>query len=147
MNIVRIDRAIDDVFSFVTSPEHLSAWDPRVVEARVEGGGPVREGSRIREVRRLGPRRVEQVVQVAALDRPKRFALRIVDGPFPVHGDLRFEPSGSGTVVTLLAHGTAPGPGFLAPAVTALARRQMRAQYSRLKRVLEDGGNGAMPST
>lgn len=137
-----IERPREEVFSFVTDPRNLSKWDPRVVEARAEGGGPLREGSRIREVRKAGPRRVEQTVRVAALAPPERFDLRIEKGPIPVHGDLRFQTAGGGasTLVRLSAHGEPGGPQFLAPLFTALGRRTMRSQYRRLKRLLEDGG-------
>jgi uncharacterized protein YndB with AHSA1/START domain len=136
-----IARPREEVFAFVTDPARLPLWDRRVVAAEVLGGGPVRFGSRIREVRAAGPKRLAQTVLVSAYEPPARFGLRVVDGRFPVHGDLSFEAAGDErTVVRLRAHGSVPGPRPLAPAVRALARREMRSQHRRLKAVLEGRG-------
>jgi uncharacterized protein YndB with AHSA1/START domain len=125
------------VFAAVTDLDLLPAWQSLVVAAeRVDDGdGPLRPGSRIREVRQVRGRRLEQLVEVTAHDPPRRFALRIVEGPLPIDGDLTLEPTADGgTLVRLHAHGVLRGPLRLAtPLVAFLGRREMRRQYARLK--------------
>ncbi|MGA2322049.1 MAG: SRPBCC family protein, partial [Solirubrobacteraceae bacterium] len=56
---VEIARPPDEVFAFVTDPSKLSAWqDAEEVQQLTEG--PVRAGTRFREVHKaMGRRRVE----------------------------------------------------------------------------------------
>jgi uncharacterized protein YndB with AHSA1/START domain len=137
---VHIARPPADVFAVAGDPARLPEWQPLVVATeRLNGGsGPLREGARIRETREVRGRRVEQVVEVATYDPPRRFDLRIVEGPFPVHGDFLFEPSAGGTRVRLRAHGGLPGAKrLLEPAFALLGRREMRRQLAALKAVVE----------
>ncbi|HVL94451.1 MAG TPA: SRPBCC family protein [Solirubrobacteraceae bacterium] len=139
VNEITIQRPPAEVFAFVTDPQRLPEWQPLVVEVEVLGGGPLREGSVVREVRRLRGRRLEQTVEVAAYDPPRRFAMKILDGPVPVDGDLTFsEAGGGGTRVRLHAHGSAPRRlRLLEPLLKPVMAREMRKQYARLKAVLE----------
>ena len=136
----RVARTRAEVFDFVTNPADLPKWDRRVVKTEIlPPATGVGVGSRIREVRTLGPRRVEQTVQVSAYERPSHFGLQIVEGAFPVDADLAFEPLDDGTTLLRLhAHGRAPRRlKWLEPLLAAAARREMRRQYRTLARVLE----------
>jgi uncharacterized protein YndB with AHSA1/START domain len=136
---VEIARAPDDVFAFFTDPANLSAWqDAEEVEQLTEG--PVRAGTRFREVHKaMGRRRVE-LTEVVESDPGRLFHIRVVKGP-PVDGRWEFArtPDGGPRVtLTPLAH--LPGRARLANGameqVTALAFRRF---HRRLKRALEDG--------
>ena len=136
-----IHRAPEDVFDVATDPARLPDWQTRVVRAEpIDGTLPLRTGSRIREVRQVGRKQLEQVVEVVDYERPRRFGMRIVEGPFPVHGDLRLTPTadGRGTVVRLDAHGRARGAlRLVEPLLARLGARETRRQYATLKGLLE----------
>jgi uncharacterized protein YndB with AHSA1/START domain len=135
---VEIRRPVDEVFAYVTDPETLSQWQTNTVEVEVLTEGPMRAGTRLREVHVAMGRRLEQVVEVSAYESNRRFDLRVVEGKFPLDGRNTFEATATGTTVRLVAMGHAPkGMRLLEPVLTRLARRQMRAHYSRLKTVLE----------
>jgi Polyketide cyclase / dehydrase and lipid transport len=135
-----IARPVDDVFAYVSEPANLDQWQTNVIDAEVIGGGPMRDGSRLREVRRVGRRRVEQIVAVEGFLAPQRFGLRVMEGPLPVHGDVEFLPEGEdATRVRVHAFGKLRGAMRLAAPLLAIGlRREFTKQYALLKRILEE---------
>jgi carbon monoxide dehydrogenase subunit G len=134
-----VDRPIEDVFAYVTNPGNLAEWQPNVVSVSNETGGPIGVGTRFREVRR-GPlgRTVEALVEVAEYEPPRRFDLRILSGPLPVHAANEFQRADAGTRIEFVAHGELRGIlRFAEPILARLLRRQFAADYERLKERLE----------
>ena len=134
-----IGRAPDVVFSVVTDPARLSEWQPLVVRVERLDEGPLRAGSRMREVRKVRGKELAQVVEVADLEPPRRFGPRVVEGPLPVHGDLIFSSTADGgTRVHVHAYGRARGAmRLLEPLLSLGIKREFRGQYRRLKEILE----------
>ena len=136
-----IARSPEKVFSVVTDLTQLPKWQPRLVEVEQLREGPLQLGSRLREVREVRGKRLEQIVEVAALEPPRRFGLRIVEGPLPVDGELTLSPTeDGGTRLHMHAHGRAPGAmRLLEPLLTLGLKREFRDQYRRLKELVEAG--------
>ena len=133
-----IARPPDDVFAYVADPARLHEWQTNVVEAEVNPPGPLATGSRIREVREVRGRRLEQTVEIAELSAPKTLKLRVVEGALPLHGDLSFVAAGDGTRVDLRAFGGPTGAArLLAPLLRIGLKREFGKQYARLKARLE----------
>src|SRR4051794_34123409 len=137
---VEIARPPNEVFAFVTDPTNLSAWqDAEEVEQLTEG--PVRAGTRFREVHKVMGRRRVELTEVVECDPGRVFHIRVVEGP-PVDGRWEFAPTPSGgTRVTLtpLAHlsGRARVANRAMEQMTALVFHRF---HRRLKRALEQGG-------
>ena len=76
---MEIARPPHEVFAFVTDPTKLSAWqDAEEVQQLTEG--PVRAGTRFREVHKaLGRERVE-LTEVVECDPGRLFHIRVVKG-------------------------------------------------------------------
>jgi uncharacterized membrane protein len=136
---VSIDRSPEQVFSAVTDLERLPDWQPAIVDVELLGDGPLRTGSRLKEVREVRGKRLEQIVEIAAHEPGRRFEMRIVEGPLPVHGDLTFSPiEGGGTRLHMHAHGRANGAlRLLQPLLTVGLKREFQSQYRRLKGLVE----------
>ena len=133
-----IARPPDEVFAFVTDPARLHEWQSAVIEVEATPPGPLTTGSRLREVREIRGRRMEQLVEVAELTTPSTFNLRVLEGALPVHGDLTFEPCGAGTRVTLHAFGEARGAmRLLSPLLGIGLKREFAKQYAALRSALE----------
>jgi uncharacterized protein YndB with AHSA1/START domain len=138
---VEIAAPVDAVFALVTDPARLPEWQDTTIAAEIEGGGPLREGVRIRETHK-GPfgRRLDSVVEVARFEPDRRFDLRIVEGPIKIHGDHSFSAAGDGTRLDFVAHGELPGPlRLLGPLAARMLQRQFRGHFEALKRLLEAG--------
>jgi uncharacterized protein YndB with AHSA1/START domain len=136
---VTIERSPQEVFSAVTDLERLHDWQPAVVDVELLGDGPLRAGSRLKEVRELRGKRLEQIVEIAAHEPGHRFEMRVVEGPLPVHGDLTFSPTdGGGTRLHMHAYGQANGAlRLLHPLLSVGLKREFRGQYRRLKDLVE----------
>jgi uncharacterized protein YndB with AHSA1/START domain len=138
---IQIDRPVPDVFAYVTDPAKLSSWQANTVSVAVEdaAAGPLAVGTRLRETHRApGGRQVHSRVEVSELERDRRFALRILEGPLPVHGTFAFAPTGPGTRVELHAHGAPTGLMRLGePLFGRVLRRPFGHDLARLKQVLE----------
>jgi uncharacterized protein YndB with AHSA1/START domain len=125
------------VFAYLTDPAKLPEWQGTAeVEQLTEG--PVREGTRFREIHERMGRRIESVTEVSAYEPDRRFDVRIVEGPVPVDGRWDLEPAGAGTRLSFTATGRARGPmRLLEPLLGRAIRRQMRADHERLRQALE----------
>jgi uncharacterized protein YndB with AHSA1/START domain len=135
-----IARPAGEVFAHVTDPAQLTSWQATAVSSVPETPGPLRLGSRLREVHR-GPRgrTFDSLVEVVAYEPGRLFALHVVEG-YPIDVRIELAPSGAGTVMRFTAHGEMPGgTSLLEPVVRRALQRQFRADCVRLKRLLERG--------
>jgi uncharacterized protein YndB with AHSA1/START domain len=136
---MNIDRSPQEVFSAITDLERLPEWQPAVVAVEKLQDGPLRAGSRLKEIREVRGKRLEQIVEIAALEPARRFDMRIVEGPLPVHGDLTFSPNPEGgTRLHMHAFGHANGAlRLLQPLLSIGLKREFQGQYRRLKGLVE----------
>ena len=134
-----IDRPVGDVFAYVTDPQKLSTWQTNTVSVTQEGDGPLRVGSRLREVHRgPGGKELPSLVEVSELEPDRTFALRMLEGPLPIHGRIELEPVGAGTRMAFTAHGEPTGLMRLAqPLVGRAVKRQLAQHCANLKDVME----------
>lgn len=133
-----IQRPVADVFAYATNPERLSTWQTNTVSALQEGAGPLRLGSRLREIHRApGGKELESVVEVSEYEPDRIFALRVVQGT-PIHARMTFAPTEGGTLVRFRGHGQLTGAMRLAqPLLQRVLKRQFARQCATLKQVLE----------
>jgi uncharacterized protein YndB with AHSA1/START domain len=134
---LQVARLVPEVFAYVTDPYNLREWQG-TAEVEQLTDGPVRTGTRFREVHARMGRRLESVTEVTAYEQDRRFAIRIVEGPLPIDGDWRFSPADGGTRIDFTATGTVPSRvRLLSPLIARAVRRQMHRDHERLKRALE----------
>jgi uncharacterized protein YndB with AHSA1/START domain len=139
-----IARSPAEVFAYVTDPSKLVTWQTNTVSAVAEPAGPLRLGSKIREVHR-GPRGKElaSLVEVCELEPDRNFSLRMIEGPLPLDARITLQPSDQGTRMRFNVHGEPSGPlSFLQPLMRAALKRQFREHCATLKRVLEESPVG-----
>jgi uncharacterized protein YndB with AHSA1/START domain len=135
-----IDRPVGDVFAYVTDPEKLPTWQTNTVSVTQERPGPLRVGTRLHEVHRgPGGRELASLVEVAELEPDRAFALRMLEGPLPIHARIALEPTDEGTRMAFTAHGSPRGAMRLAqPLLKIAVQRQFASHCAALKRVMED---------
>jgi uncharacterized protein YndB with AHSA1/START domain len=139
---VDVARPVQDVFAYVTDLDRLREWQPNVLSVTKETEGPLRQGTRLREVRR-GPfgRKVAAIVEVSAYEQNRRFDLEIVSGPLPIDGSHEFHETDAGTRIEFVARGQPGGRLRLAePLLARVLKRQFSGYYERLKALLESRG-------
>jgi uncharacterized protein YndB with AHSA1/START domain len=139
-----IARPVHDVFAYVTDPSKLPTWQTNTVSVAQEDEGPLKVGSRLREVHR-GPRGKElaSLVEVSELDPDRAFSMRMLEGPLPIHAQIAFAPTETGTRMEFRAHGEPAGAMRLAqPLLRVALKRQFADHCATLKRVMEDQSPG-----
>src|SRR5436190_10103975 len=134
----QIDRPPEQVFAYATDPGKLSTWQTNTVSAEREDEGPLRVGSRLREVHSApGGKQLDSLVEVSEFDPNRVFGLTVIEGT-PIHGRITFEPTATGTLVRFQTHGSLGGLMRLAePLLRRVLARQFGQACDNLKSVPE----------
>jgi uncharacterized protein YndB with AHSA1/START domain len=134
-----IDRPVSEVFAYVIDPAKLATWQTNTVAAEQLDEGPLRRGSRLREVHRgPGGRELVSTVEVTELERDRVFALHVVEGALPIDARIAFEAWAGGTLLRFRAHGQPRGPMRIAqPLLRVVLKRQFAGYCAKLKQLLE----------
>ena len=133
-----IDRPIDDVFEFTHDLSNNPVWQTTLVEVELLTDGPMRVGTRWKEVRRFLGKRIETVLELTEYEPNKRSAVKMVSGPVPLSGTYAFEPIDGGTSFTV--GGEIDAHGFFKLAEPVFARitgRELESNLGHLKDLLE----------
>jgi len=131
-----IDRAIDEVFAFVTNLHNETCWQPGIKLVTLEG--PLQAGSTFREVRVTFGRAYDWHFRITEFDPPHRITIDTISGTARYRGSRIFEAVEGGTKV--IENGELEMPRFLRvlnPLFSRLSRRPLRLAYGRLKQMLE----------
>ena len=133
-----IERTPAEVFAYVTDPAKLATWQTNTVSAVPETDGPLRVGSRMREVHRApGGKKIEELVEVAEYEPDRVLGLRNIEGP-PVQGRITLEPTERGTRFQFRVGGQPTGATRLVePLLRFILKRNFQHFCTTLKRVLE----------
>jgi uncharacterized protein YndB with AHSA1/START domain len=143
VHTIEIARSPEEVYAYATDPSRFTQWQGDVVSVRIEGGGPLRAGSRIVTTRRIGGTNRTMVQEVTDVEPPHRWAARGVDGPIRPNASVTVEPKadGAGSLVTFTLDFKGHGIGVpLVPAVRRMAAKGAPISHQNLKRLLEHDG-------
>ena len=140
-NTIEIARSPEAVFDYMTDPANLAAWQTSKTHVEPLTEGPPRLGYQVRErTKPPGAKEFEQVVEFVEFDRPGRFAVHIVEGPYPVDGAWTLVREGDGTRVNFTAQGELRGfQKALSPVLSRVMARQFAGYHRRLRENLEAG--------
>jgi uncharacterized protein YndB with AHSA1/START domain len=133
-----IDRPIEAVFAFVTSPENDPQWQSSVLESELVGEGPLGVGSTTSEVRKFLGRRLESTARVTPYEPNAKVAYKSASGPVDYESTFTFESVEQGTRLTMV--GEADTAGFFKLAEGLVVRqfeKEMQTALAKLKGILE----------
>jgi uncharacterized protein YndB with AHSA1/START domain len=139
---VEIARPPEEVFAYLTDVSNLPEWQRSAVSAEAEG--PVGEGSRVRERRTFLGRTVTTELEVTAYDPPRRFDVNALSGPvrLAISHTLEEQPEGRTRVEVMVETRAGGLMRVAAGGATRAAEREFRADFQRLKEILEASGRG-----
>ena len=133
-----IERPIEEVWDFVHEPANDALWQTTLTESEELTDGPMRVGTRVREVRRFLGLRIETTWEVTEYEPTRRSAIRGTSGPIPLSGGYRLEAVDTGTRFTVTGELDAHGFFKLAePVFARMAGRELEANLGHLKDLLE----------
>lgn len=137
-----IQASPERVFDYITDPANLAAFQGSVVRAELEGDGPARVGSRIKGASKILGRTFDWTMEVTEHDRPRRSALKSVEGKINFSGAYTLTPEGDGTRLNYhldADQGLGGVFGRLAdPLVNKAYSRQIRADLETLSQILTE---------
>lgn len=133
-----IDRPVDEVWEFVHDPTKDALWQTTLTESEKLTDGPLRVGTRVREVRHFLGRRIELAWEVTEYEPNRKSAIRGISGPVPLTGGYRLEALDGATRFTVSGELDAHGLFKLAePVFARITRRELEANLGHLKDLLE----------
>lgn len=145
---VCVERAVGDVFDFVSDPLSFPRWNSAVQAVNNTSGVTGEVGSTYSMRRELPTGQVENDLEVLVRERPSEFVIRTTSGPTPFHYHYRFATEGVGTVVHLQASVELPGvAGVLRPLAARAVRRGVDANFTALQRILEGSARQAQSAS
>jgi carbon monoxide dehydrogenase subunit G len=121
-----INRPQQAVFDYESDPANAHKWQSNFMSVEWTSAEPHGVGSTQRSVSRFLGRDIETTVQFTIWDPPNKTNAKSVSGPVQVEAEMKFEPEGNGTKVTLIGQLEAGGFFKLAE---GLLKKQMERHF------------------
>ncbi len=135
-----INRPQQEVFDYLSNPANDAQWQSSTEVSEWTSEGPPGVGSTQRSVIRFLGRKLESEIEITIWDPPQRLGFKVVSGPVPFEGTIKFESQENGTQVTQTIQGE-PG-GFFKIAeglVSKQIEKQIGTDFDALKLQMEAG--------
>ena len=134
---IHINRPVEQVFTFLADTKNLRSWQSGLVENEQLTEGPLRVGSRFREVRRTGPRNSEIQAEITVFEPNKRFATKTLTKP-QVTVSYTFDEENGGTRITYkFVMITSGFMRLLERLIAGSMKKNTDSDFEKLKRILE----------
>jgi uncharacterized protein YndB with AHSA1/START domain len=134
---VHLNRPVEQVFAFLMDTTRLTTWQTNLIKIDKITEGPLRLGSRFREVRRVGRKASEIQGEITAFEPNKRFETKTLTKPHVTVSYL-LEPEQGGTRVkhrfVMLTSGLMR---LLEPLIASTIKKESVSDFETLKRLLE----------
>jgi uncharacterized membrane protein len=133
---VEVERDAQEVFDYLIDLARLPEWQSSAVESHADG--PLAEGVRIAERRRILGREVENELEVTAFEPPCRLTLKALRGPVRFTVDHRLLENGGSTLVNVVAEAeTGTFMKLAEPLLARTAEEELRKDFDRMKEIVE----------
>src|SRR5919109_3028524 len=78
---IHLDKPVEQVFAFLTDTNKLATWQSNLIKSEQLTEGPLRTGSRFREVRRINNKEEQIEAEITTLEPNKRLETKTVTKP------------------------------------------------------------------
>jgi uncharacterized protein YndB with AHSA1/START domain len=137
---IEIARRPEDVFAYLDQHERHGEWQPTIVSSKVETGGPIRVGTRVHEIRKVGGREQDTSYEITEHEPSRKSSFRGTAGPVRPVGTVTVEPVGDGSSSRVNLEFNLVGHGFgvlIAPLARFQAKKEIPVAQEQLKARLE----------
>lgn len=135
---IHLDRPVEQVFAFLMDTSKLSTWQSNLIKSEALTEGPLRMGSRFREVRRIGGKESEIQGEITAFEPNRRLETKTVTRP-QARVSYVLESERDGTRLhykfTLETGGLMR---LLEPMIASSIKKDTAEDFETLKRLLEN---------
>ena len=134
---IHLNKPVEQVFAFLTDTSKLSTWQSNLIKSEQLTEGPLRTGSRFREVRRINNKEEEIEGEITTLEPNKRLETKTVTKPQAVVSYV-LDPEQGGTRLNYKFVITTSGPmRLMEPIMASAIKKGTKADFETLKRILE----------
>ena len=137
---VEVARKPDEVFAYVTDPNHFTEWQENVTGGHLEGGEPV-VGAKCVTERKIGGRVRDVTSRLEVFDPPRAWAVHGTEGPIRSRVNVTVDPvpgkDASTVTIDLDFEGHGIGKILVPLMVIPQSRKEMARNMARLKDRLE----------
>jgi uncharacterized protein YndB with AHSA1/START domain len=134
---VHLDKPVEQVFAFLMDTSKLTTWQSNLIKSEQLTEGPLRTGSRFREIRRINNKEEEIRGEITVLEPNKRLETKTVTLPQAMVS-YSLDPEQGGTRLrykfTLITSGMMR---LLEPVIASSIKKGSEADFETLKRILE----------
>lgn len=141
-NVIQLDikRPVEEVFDYITDHINMGEWIPQILKSEdTSDGGPQPGATFSQLIKSPGPH-LEMTFEIVEYQPPRKYVYKSTTGPVPVWSIFDFERQSAGS--TQLTYTEEVNPtDFLSklmkPYLKRLIRKKLKADFLRLKAVLE----------
>lgn len=134
---VHLNQPVEQVFAFLTDTSKLSTWQSNLIKSETLTEGPLRTGSRFREIRRIQGRESEIEGEITNLEPNKRLETKTVTKPQAMVSYV-LDPEQGGTRLSYRFVLITSGPmRLIEPIMAKEIKKGSEADFETLKRILE----------
>ncbi len=133
---VYLNQPVEHVFAFLVDTDKVTAWQANLIKLEQITEGPLRLGSRFREIRRINGRDSEIQGEITTLEPNKRLETKTMTQP-QARVSYFLEPEQNGTRLSykfaLETHGLMR---LMEPMIASSIKKDTAADFETLKRML-----------
>ena len=134
---VHLNKPVEQVFAFLMDTSKLSTWQSNLIKSEALTEGPLRTGSRFREVRRIQGKESEIEAEITALELNQRLETRTVSKPqAKVSYFLHPEQGGTRLQYKFILE-TSGMMRLMEPLIAKSIKEDTASDFESLKRILE----------
>ena len=134
---VHLNSPVEKVFAFVADCKELPTWQSNLIKSELLTEGPLRAGSRFREVRLVRQKETEIQAEMTAFEPNRRFATKTLSKP-EVSVSYSFEPKKGGTSLRYEFGMVTTGlMRLLEPMILGSIKKDTASDFEKLKQLLE----------
>jgi uncharacterized protein YndB with AHSA1/START domain len=134
---IHLNKPVEQVFAFLTNTSNLSTWQSNLIKSEQLTEGPLRAGSRFREVRRINNKEEEIEAEITTLEPNKRLETKTVTKPQAMVSYV-LDPEPGGTRLRYKFVLITSGPmRLMEPIMASAIKKGSEQDFETLKRLLE----------
>jgi uncharacterized protein YndB with AHSA1/START domain len=135
---IHLDKPVEQVFAFLTDTSKLSTWQSNLIKSETLTEGPLRTGSRFREVRRINNKDEEIEGEITTLEPNKRLETKTVTKPQATVSYV-LDPEQGGTRLSYkFVLVTSGAMRLMDPIMASAIKKGSEADFETLKHLLEE---------
>ncbi len=135
---IHLNKPVEQVFAFLMDTSKLATWQSNLIKSEQLTEGPLRTGSRFREIRRINNKETEIQGEITTLEPNKRLETKTATKPQAMVS-YSLDPEQGGTRLKykfiLITSGLMR---LLEPMIASSIKKDTEADFETLKRVLEN---------